>query len=154
MLKVEPRFELDRSFKGPFVVQSLTATNAVAQLQRDNTAEKINISRQRLSLCSPEIGKSTPWVGHTGKLRKRRQLCKRKQRPSEHIAQQEIESKEKVTRTTRSGRKINKPSRFLLVNSPEDYSSKRGEVVRHVMKIRQRACDQEKRPRSSEKCSV
>ena len=72
MLKVEPRFKLDRSFKGPFVVQSFTATNVVIQLQGDNTAEKINVSRQRLSLCSPEIGESTPWVDHTGKLRKRR----------------------------------------------------------------------------------
>ena len=26
MLKVEPRFRLDRSYKGPFCIQSLTAT--------------------------------------------------------------------------------------------------------------------------------
>ena len=32
--------------------------------------EKINVSRQHLSLFSPEIGGSIPWVGHTGKLRK------------------------------------------------------------------------------------
>ena len=29
MLKTEPRFKLDRSVKGPFVVKSLTATNGM-----------------------------------------------------------------------------------------------------------------------------
>ena len=28
MLKVQPRFKLDRSYKGPFTIQSLTSTNA------------------------------------------------------------------------------------------------------------------------------
>ena len=45
MLKVEPRFKLDRSFKGPFVVKSLTSTNAVIRLQGDDNAEKIDVAR-------------------------------------------------------------------------------------------------------------
>ena len=33
MLKTAPRFRLDRSFKGPFVVKTVTPTNAVIQLK-------------------------------------------------------------------------------------------------------------------------
>jgi len=33
MFKTEPRFNLNRSFKGPFVVKSLTSTNAMIQLK-------------------------------------------------------------------------------------------------------------------------
>ena len=132
MLKVEPRFKLDRLFKGPFIVRSLTSTYAIIQLQGDDKAEKIDVSRQRLSLCSPEISNSTPWVGHTGKLWKRRQLRKRKG-PEEESADQEDENGH-IVKTTCSGRTVRKPSRFLVVNSPQDYSSKQGEVVRHVRK--------------------
>ena len=45
MLKTEPRFKLDHSFKGPFVVKSLTSTNVVIQLKDDDTAELVNVSR-------------------------------------------------------------------------------------------------------------
>ena len=72
MLKTEPRFKLDRSFKGPFVVKSLTSTNAVIQLKDDDTAELFNVSRQRLSRCDPAMSTATPWVGHSAKLRRRR----------------------------------------------------------------------------------
>ena len=70
MLKVEPWFKLDRSFKGPFVMKLLTSTNAVIQLQGDDNTEKIDVSRQLLSCCGSEIINATPWVGHTGKIRK------------------------------------------------------------------------------------
>ena len=120
MLKVEPQFKLDRLFKGPFVVKSLTSTNAVIQLQGDDNAEKIDVSRQRLSRCGSEISNATPWVGHTGKMRKRRQLRKRRIESEEDTAQQVNEDSE-MPKTTRSGRRINKPSRFRLVNSPEDF---------------------------------
>ena len=52
-LKVQPRFKLDRSYKGPFTVESLTATNAVIRMSNDSSAEPWNISRQRLSKCYP-----------------------------------------------------------------------------------------------------
>ena len=60
MLKTAPRFRLDRSFKGSFVVETVTPTNAVIQLKDDAHAELINVSRQRLSKCNREIGHSTP----------------------------------------------------------------------------------------------
>ena len=69
MLKTQPRFRLDRSFKGPFVVQSVTSTNAVIKAKDIEDAEEI---RQRLSICSDEMKHSTPWIGHGNRLRKRR----------------------------------------------------------------------------------
>ena len=45
MLKTEP---MDRSYKGPFVIRSLSSTNADIQLKDDTTAELLNVSRQRL----------------------------------------------------------------------------------------------------------
>ena len=39
MLKVEPRFRLDRAYKGPFQIMSLTSTNAVIELRNDNNVE-------------------------------------------------------------------------------------------------------------------
>ena len=56
------------------MIKSLTGTNADIQLKGDATAEVLNVSRQRLSLCSSEMSQSIPWVGHSGKLRKRRQI--------------------------------------------------------------------------------
>ena len=62
MLKTEPRFRLDRSYKGPFVIKSLSTTNADIQLTDDPAAEILNVSRQRLSLCSVYMSQSIPWV--------------------------------------------------------------------------------------------
>jgi len=36
MLKVEPRFKLDRTFKDTFVIKSLSPTNAMIQVQGDS----------------------------------------------------------------------------------------------------------------------
>ena len=63
ILKVEPRFKLDRTFKGSFVIKSLSPTNAMIQVQEDDSAEVLNVSQQRLSLCGPAIADSPPWVG-------------------------------------------------------------------------------------------
>ena len=78
MLKTQPRFRLDRSFKGPFIVKTVTPTNAVIQLKGDDSAELINVSRQRLSKCNVGMEYSSPWVGHSNKLRKRRRIRNRK----------------------------------------------------------------------------
>ena len=75
-------------------MKSLTSTNAVIQLQGDDNAEKIDVSRQRLSRCGSEISNSTPWVGHTGKMRKRIQLRKRRIESEEDTAQQVNEDSE------------------------------------------------------------
>ena len=71
MLKTEPRFYLDLSYKGLFQIKLLTSANAVIQLKNETTAEELNVSSQHLSLCKPEMETSVPWVGHSGKLRKR-----------------------------------------------------------------------------------
>ena len=52
MLKVEPRFRLDRQYKGPFRIQSLTTTNTIIKPTHDSNGEPINVSRQRLSKTS------------------------------------------------------------------------------------------------------
>ena len=46
MLKTEPRFRLDQSYKSPFVIKSLTSTNTEIQLKDDAKAEQLNVSRQ------------------------------------------------------------------------------------------------------------
>ena len=99
MLKTQPRFRLDRSFKGPFVVQSVTSTNAVIKAKDNEDAEEINVSRQRLSICSDEMKHSTPWIGHGNRLRKRRVIRKRK--PVEQQTSTKVEQRE--ASVTRSG---------------------------------------------------
>ena len=86
MLKTEPRFRLDHSYKGPFVIKSLTSTNAVIQLKDDVSAEVLNVSRQRLSLCKPDMLHSTPWTGHSGKLRRRRRIRRKVNQDSQTIS--------------------------------------------------------------------
>ena len=123
MLKVEPRFRLDRVYKGPFQIKSLTSTNAVIVLKSDDNAEEMNVSRQRLSKCRREMAEATPWVGHSGRLNKRRQVRRREPKVA---TQQEgtvddspeatttdlTHSKSSTTTTTRSGRQVRLPARF------------------------------------------
>jgi len=78
MLKTELRFKLDRAFKGPFVVKSLTSTNAVIQLKGDDATKLLNVSRQRLSRCELAMATANPWVGHSGKLRRRCRVFNRR----------------------------------------------------------------------------
>ena len=44
MLKTQFHFRLDRSFRGPFVVQSVTLTNAVIKAKGIEDAQEINVS--------------------------------------------------------------------------------------------------------------
>ena len=76
MLKVEPRFKLDRAYKGPYRVMEVTSTNAVIRPVHDPLAEPWNVSLQRLSKCSSELTAGTPSFGH-GKCRKRRKTKKK-----------------------------------------------------------------------------
>jgi len=55
-------------------VRSVTSTNAMIQLKDDSTAELLNVSRQWLSHCDTAMEGTTPWVGHSGRLRKRCQV--------------------------------------------------------------------------------
>ena len=140
MLKTEPRFRLDRSYKGPFQIKSLTSTNAIIQLKDDSEAEELNVSRQRLSLCKPEMTSSTPWVGHSGRLRKRRKVRHKThagnvQAPLGSAEAADVSvtgtsrKEDHKLRLSRSGRPIKTPARFFLLKSSKDESQKEGEVV-------------------------
>ena len=76
ILKVEPRFKLDRAYKGPYRVMEVTSTNAVIRPVHDPLAEPWNVSLQRLSKCSSELAAGTPWFGH-GKSKKLRKIKKK-----------------------------------------------------------------------------
>ena len=134
MLKTERRFRLNRSYKGPFVIRSLTSTNAEIQLKDDPTAELLNVSRQRLSLCNPEMSQFIPWVGHSGKLRKRRIVHKKKLMTNDVEAAGDSTEKvdEEKTTVTRCGRQVKKPARFNLIEL-QVHSQNKGEVVRHQL---------------------
>ena len=56
MLKVELRFRLDRTYKGPLKIKSLTSTNAVIALKDNDNVDAMNVSRQRLSKCRQPPG--------------------------------------------------------------------------------------------------
>ena len=71
ILKVEPRFKLDQTFRGPYHVESVTSSNVVIRPVNDPTAERWNVSIQRVSNCNPSLSSSSPWFGH-GKKRNRR----------------------------------------------------------------------------------
>ena len=74
MLKVDPRFKLDRGYKGPFRVNEVTPMNATIQMMNDPNAEPLVVSLQRLSLCNGSFSSGTqPWRGHC-KARRRRKI--------------------------------------------------------------------------------
>ena len=131
-LKVQPRFKLDRSYKGPFTVESLTATNAVIWMSNDSSAEPWNISCQRLSKCYPGMEQVTPWIGHANKLQRRRRIKRLKSSEVKGLGQNQSDSTEQPSGTvrTRCGRSIKKPPWYLCVDSSKVLSSKEGEVVR------------------------
>ena len=120
MLKVQPRFKLDRSYKGPFQIESLTSTNAVIQLVNDNSVEPWNVSRQRLSKCRPEMEQSKPWVGHSNKPRERRKLkCQKQPGQGETQSLQKEDTGDPPVTSTRCGRAVQRPSHFLGRIQPE-----------------------------------
>jgi len=131
MLKVEPRFRLDRGFKGPFRIQSLTATNAVIKPMNDCNGKPINVSRQRLSKCSPLMEIGNLWLEHSGKLHCHRQI----QRDTTKEAQKEVDTAvstptgmeaQPSAKQTRHGRLVRKPARFLLVGRQDGLPKKGG----------------------------
>ena len=74
MLKVEPRFKLDRTYRGPYHVQGVTSTCATIVPINTPDGEVINVSLQRLLRCRGEhLSTVYPWMGH-GRMHKRRQL--------------------------------------------------------------------------------
>ena len=84
MLKVDPKFKLDRQFRGPYRVHNVTATCAYIQPINMPNSDVICVSLQRLSHCTGQGLKSAqPWLGH-GKTRRRRQVRQTTRLPSEH----------------------------------------------------------------------
>ena len=53
-------------------MQSVTSTNAVIKAKDIEDAKEINVSRQRLSICSDEMKHSTPWIGHGNRVKEDR----------------------------------------------------------------------------------
>ena len=130
-LKVEPHFCLDRSFRGPFHIQSLTTTNAVITPVNNCNGQLINISRQRLSRASPLVEAGKPWLGHSGKLRRRHQI---RRSTSNHNRANPANgtptpAAQQTQVSTRHGRRVQKPARFLLVADHMADQNKEGEVV-------------------------
>jgi len=80
------------NLQGSFVINSLTSTNAVIVLKADGNAVEMNVSRQRLSKCRPKMAVATPWVGHSGRINKRRQVRRNKPQGS-------VQEEESVVRT-------------------------------------------------------
>ena len=143
MLKVQPRFKLDRPYRGPFEVQSLSSTNAVIKLVNDKNAELWNVSRQRLSKCHPGMESvQQPWVGHSKRLRCRRVLkyikgvgsnnnqpAKRSQSKGATASSEKQQIPQTMTKTC-SGRVVRMPLCFKNTDSPGACHVKEGEVVR------------------------
>ena len=111
MLSAQPKFKLDRRFKGPFVIESLTGTNAIIRVKGDKQSEPWNVSRQRLSKCSESLADHEPWLGQSGKLRKRRVV--KKGQPVEESPEKQEQGT--VTTITRRGRAVKRPARFRTI---------------------------------------
>ena len=115
MLKVEPRFKLDRNYKGPYRVQEVTATNATIQLMNEPDSEPL-VSLQRLSPChgsfSPDV---QPWKGHF-KQRRRRRV--RRSPPDnsqvDKVTSNQDDTTENQETKTRAGRVVKKPARYCM----------------------------------------
>ena len=69
MLKVKPRFRLDRSYKGPYRVVSVTATNVFIHPLND-PEDQITVSLQRVSKCDNNLANVMPWMGHSKSRRR------------------------------------------------------------------------------------
>ena len=52
MLKLDPKFKLDRNFRGPYRVHGVTSTTARIQLINNPDAEVVCVSLQHLSRCT------------------------------------------------------------------------------------------------------
>ena len=121
MLKVEPRFKLDRLFRGPYRVHRVTSTCAHIRLINQPDAELITVSLQRLSHCkSQDISTVKPWVGH-GWTRKRHQIRKPTKGGDSDLSMTDgdrASSQDTVleVKKTRRGRIVNKPTCYCLIN--------------------------------------
>ena len=127
--------------KGPFVIQSLTSTNTVIKVKDDPNAEPINVSRQRISLCGYQMKNSSPWIGHSNKLRKRRKIHKPKiaangaQTEEQDQTQAGDHTNTETDIVTRKGRKIRRPARYCSMTVPKCSQQKEEEEVVRTQEI-------------------
>ena len=157
MLKVEPRFKLDRNYKGPYRVTEVTATNGIVKpilcypsLEKliiimnahAPDQETMIVPLQRLSKCHQPFPQNvTPWTGH-GKSRKRRVIRgrihrNRKSSPSDNKTSQgncgsASSETSDTTKKTKCGRKVTVPQRYRMnsIAAPEVQLGEEGEVVK------------------------
>ena len=127
MLKVEPTFKLDRTFRGPYRVHDFTPTCALSiQPINSPNEETIFVSLQRLSCCHETmLDNAKPWLEH-GKVRKRRQ----RPGPSttgtnegSHRSKDNIDVNVQLESVTRSGQVVRKPIRYRGSSSCPDGSA-------------------------------
>ena len=148
MLKVEPHFKLDGTFRGPYCVESVTSTNVVIRPVNDPTAEPWNVSIQRVSRCSEALSAASPWYGHGGKNRKRRQIRKPGRPQTESTEQVDSQP----VKTTTCGRPIRKPARYWTSAVPQGPAQKGGGSCKTVAAGARRSTEEsgDRRERSRE----
>ena len=138
MLKVEPRFKLDQTYKGPYRVMEVTSTNAVIRPVHDPLAEPWNVSLQRLSKCSVELAAGTPWFGH-GKSRKRRKIKRKTESSGDNDQQVTQQTKEVDAVVSSKGRRILPPARYRQIAVPQGPAKSDGgscEITREITRGR------------------
>ena len=119
---------MDRNYKGPYRVVSVTPTNVFIHPLSD-PKDQITASLQRVSKCDDSLSSARPWMGHR-KSRKRRRI--NKTHFVSHVQEDDSSSHIQTAgqRVSQSGRKINRPARYLQLTAPMGQSSEEGEDVK------------------------
>ena len=134
MLKVDPKFKFDRSYRGPYCVHGVTATSVRIQPINKPDEEVICVSLQRLSRCTGvSLDSVRPWLGHR-KVRRRRKLRRRtvptnqsmaEEQDQQSSSQQDTSQNEDDCLRTKSGQKVKKLQRYCLKSSFPDRKGRR-----------------------------
>ena len=134
MLKVDAKFKLDRSYRGPYRVHNVTSTCACIQPINSPDKEKIFVSLQQLSRCdSVGLASAKPWLGH-GRTRKRPLIRPRPEATAKEVNNEsssranDTDSLETHSSVTRRGRIVKKPFRYRInfYSFPEGSASQQG----------------------------
>ena len=89
MLKSEPRFKLDRNYKGPYRVIEVTATDGIVKTSNAPDKDTIVVLLQWLSKCHQPFPQGTlAWTGHS-KSRKQQVIQGRTHKESKSKANDE-----------------------------------------------------------------
>ena len=113
IIKVQPKFKLDRTFHGPFRVYEVTGTNAKVKPVTNPEVESRTISLQHVSKCKGSFPTNQSWLGHNiTRPRKRRTIRKRSpRRPTSNHPDSSVQTVSPGYRT-RYGRVVNPPRRL------------------------------------------